>query len=133
MWKVGQDSDITVGNLLKLGTDNGAKIEIIDSSFLYLRLCKGMLVYRPEPKLSKPGLLNYQAESGAVNSCVDCAINITDSDFVQCNFNKELRSIKPLFDYVSGVRQAERLDSSGLTAGSVMTPLFQNFGAIINI
>jgi hypothetical protein len=59
-----------------------------------------------------------------MNSCVDCSITITDSDFFQCNYNSEFHAINPLFDYISGIIFSERLDSSGLTPGSIMTPLF---------
>lgn len=89
-----------------------------------MRFCKGMIVYRPEPVISKIGLLNYQAESMATNTCVDCAISIDNSTFKNLNYNEQLRAIRPLYDYVDGVRAAERLDSSGLEAGAAMFPLF---------
>ena len=34
---------------------------------------------------------------------------------------------------MEGQRLSQRLDSSGLEAGSVMTPLFQNYGSVLNI
>ena len=52
------------GNLIRLGADNGANINIIGTKFTHLRLCKGIIVYRKVPLLNGLGLLDYQAASG---------------------------------------------------------------------
>jgi len=37
------------GNIVRLGTDTGIKIQINRSQFTNMRFCKGMLVYRAGP------------------------------------------------------------------------------------
>ena len=121
------------GNLLRLGADNGAKITITNSSFTNLRLCKGLIVYRKGPVLDDTGLLDYQKESGQVATCNSCSIVISLSTFASTNLNQQIQAIRPLYDYTDGSRLSSRVDSSGLTAGSVLVPLFQNFGSILNV
>lgn len=41
--------------------------------------------------------------------------------------------MRPLFDLAPGYFKGQRQDASGLTAGAVSVPLFQNMGAAINI
>lgn len=47
------------GNLVRLGTDNGANIAITSSTFSHMRFCKGLIVYRKAASFNFPGLLNF--------------------------------------------------------------------------
>lgn len=79
-------------------------------------------------------MLDYQKYSGqSLGKCKDCKIVISDSNFTHTNFNKRIRAIRPLYDYTEGNRFSSRYDSSGLAAGAVLVPLFQNYGSIINV
>lgn len=61
LWKLEKDPSVSDGNgnLLKLGTDNGANITIKNSTFSFIRLCKGIIVYRKAPTLIGTGMLDY--------------------------------------------------------------------------
>ena len=79
LWKLDKNPSVIdgEGNLIRLGADNGANINIIDTKITHLRLCKGVIVYRKGPLLSGLGLLDYQVESGSVNTCTACKIVIS--------------------------------------------------------